>query len=367
MFWKKMTISLVLVLAFGLATEVTNADFTFGEPINLGPTVNSSAADHNPSISADGLELYFSSYRPGGSGDTDLWVTTRETTDDPWGEAVNLGPTINSSGNDGGPSISPDGCTLVFNSSRSGGYGSLDIWVTRRATRSDDWGPPLNLGPPVNSSAQEISPNISFDGLHLFFSDYTGGFRPGGFGQRDLWTSSRQTVTDPWEIPVNLGSTVNSSAHDQTPSISADGLMLFIASNRSGGLGTLDIWVSTRTTKEDPWTVPVNLGAKVNSSSFDVGPCISVDGRTLFFHSDRSGGYGILDIWQVSIEPVVDLNGDGIVDAADMCIVVDNWGTDNQLCDVGPMPWGDDIVDVQDLIIIAEHLFEEIPPAEEAE
>ena len=364
MFSYKKTTLLVFVLTLALVAEVTKADFTIGEPVNLGPSVNSSAADHNPSISADGLELYFSSYRPGGSGDTDLWVTTRATTDDPWGEPANLGPTINSSGNDGGPSISPDGCTLVFNSSRSGGYGNLDIWVTRRATRSDDWGPPVNLGPPVNSSAQEMAPNISYDGLHLFFSDYTGGLRSGGFGRTDLWTSSRQTVTDPWEIPVNLGSTVNSSVHDLTPSISADGLMLFIMSNRSGGLGNMDIWVSTRTTKDDPWTVPVNLGAKVNSSSRDAGPDISADGRTLFFHSDRSGGFGILDIWQVSIDPIVDLNDDGIVDSLDMCIIIDNWGTDEPLCDIGPMPWGDGIVDVQDLIVLAEHLFEEVPPVE---
>ena len=157
---------------------------------------------------------------------------------------------------------------------------------------------------------------------------------------------------------MNIGSTVNSSAHDQAPSISADGLMLFFGSNRSGGSGGHDIWVSTRTTKDDPWTVPVNLGAKVNSSSIENGPCISVDGRTLFFHSNRSGGYGLHDLWQVSIDPIVDLNADGIVDSADMCIIVDHWGTDNSLCDIGPMPWGDGIVDVQDLIVLAEHLFE---------
>jgi len=73
------------------------------------------------------------------------------------------------------------------------------------------------------------------------------------------------------------------------------------------------------------------------------------------------------DIWQVSIEPVVDLNSDGIVDAADMCIIVDNWHTENTLCDIAPAPLGDGFVDVQDLIVLAEHLFEEIPPAEPGE
>ena len=67
-------------------------------------------------------------------------------------------------------------------------------------------------------------------------------------------------------------------------------------------------------------------------------------------------------IWQAPILPVVDLNGDGIVDAADMSIMIEHWGEDYSLCDIGPMPWGDGIVDVQDLIVLAEHLFEEVPP-----
>jgi hypothetical protein len=93
---------------------------------------------------------------------------------------------------------------------------------------------------------------------------------------------------------------------------------------------------------------------------------ISPDGSTLLFTSNRPGGQGGLDLWQASIIPIVDLNSDGIVDSADMVIIVDHWGTDNPLCDIGPMPWGDGVVDVQGLIVLAEHLFEEFPPAQEA-
>jgi len=103
------------------------------------------------------------------------------------------------------------------------------------------------------------------------------------------------------------------------------------------------------------------LGPPINTSAIDAHPNISADGSTLYFSSTGA------DLWQVSIEPVVDLNSDGIVDAADICIIVDNWGTDNSLCDIGPMPWGDGVVDVQDLIVLAEHLFEEIPPADPVE
>ena len=88
-FWKvskmRKKISIVLFLTLGLAATVAKADYTFGEPTNLGPTVNSSAMDFDSSISPDGLSLYFGSERSGGSGGKDLWVTMRETVSGPWG------------------------------------------------------------------------------------------------------------------------------------------------------------------------------------------------------------------------------------------------------------------------------------------
>jgi len=115
--------------------------------------------------------------------------------------------------------------------------------------------------------------------------------------------------------------------------------------------------------RENEWNEPINLGPLVNSSSQEFGPVISHDGDTLYFGSNRLGGSGDFDIYQASIIPIVDFNGDGIVDAADMCIMVDHWGEDYSLCDIGPTPWGDGIVDVEDLKVLAGHLFEEFPPA----
>jgi len=359
----KQAISLVLVLTLGLSTEVAKADFTFGTPTNLGPIVNSSSGEGSPSISADGLSIIFTSLRPGGRGSADLWITTRESTDDDWGEPVNLGLTVNSSAWDGELSISTDGLELYFASGRPGGSGGSDIWVTTRATVSDPWGEPVNLGPTVNSSTGDYDVCISADGLSLYIESDRGG----GHGGGDMWVTNRTTTSEPWGEPVNLGSTVNTSAYDGAPSISADGRMLFFSdfpNSRPGGYGGSDIWVTTRGTVSDPWGEPVNLGSTVNGSANDQGPNISADGSILYFFSTRSGGYGDFDIWQLSIEPIVDLNGDGIVDSADMSIMVDFWGSDESLCDIGPMPWGDGIVDVQDLIVLAEHLFEEFPPAE---
>ena len=235
----KKTISLVLVLAFGLATEVAKADFTFGTPTNLGPTVNTSDGDWDPSISADGLSLYFCSNRPGGvggvsgvSGVGDLWVTTRATTEDDWGEPVNLGLTVNTSSADEGPSISADGLALYFTSDRPGGFGTLDLYVSTRATKDDPWGAPSNLGSVVNRSGAGY-PDISRDGLSLYFTSD----RPGGYGNYDLWLTTRATTNDDWGEPVNLGSGVNRSSEEATPSISSDGLALYFCGIRPGGHG----------------------------------------------------------------------------------------------------------------------------------
>jgi len=362
----KKTISLVLVLALGLVTGVVKADFTFGTPTNLGPIVNSHSAEQSPSISTDGLTLFFDSNRFNEYYIHDIWVTTRKTTSDPWEPPVTLVPIVNSSFSDGTANISADGLALYFASERPGEYGEVDIvdiWITTRATTEDEWMIPVNLGRTVNITANDFAPSISANSLELFFASD----RTGGFSEFDIWVTMRKTIQDPWREPANLGPIVNTSAIDITPSISADGLELFFTSDRPGGFGVFDIWVTGRPTVSEPWGQPVNLGPIVNTSAHEYCPNISADGFTLFFHSDRPGGFGDFDIWQAPIIPIVDFNGDGIVDCVDMCIMVDHWGTDYQLCDIGPMPWGDGIVDVQDLIVLAEHLFEGIPPVEPEE
>ena len=127
-------------------------DFTFGQPVNLGPNINSSSVEADPSISADGLELFFESRRPGGHG-ADIYVSRRASKDDPWGPCMNIGAPVNTAYDDQSPSISADGLTLFFSAyNRPGGYGSDDLWVTTRASISDPWGPPVNLGATVNTS-----------------------------------------------------------------------------------------------------------------------------------------------------------------------------------------------------------------------
>jgi Tol biopolymer transport system component len=334
------------------------ADFIFGEPTNLGPSVNSDKSERGLSISADGLSLFFDSDQPDG-GDYDLYVATRETIDAPWEPAVNLGPIVNSpmTHNEAHPSISSDGLELYFSGQHwqpnATGYGQSDLWVTRRASLSDPWGVPQNLGSLVNTASNEAEPSISADGLSLYFMSE----RSAGQGQLDIWVTKRPTTNADWDVPVNLGAPVNSSGWECAPTISADGLILFFQSDRSGGEGQLDIWMTRRTGTSDSWGEPVNLGSKINTSERDAVACVSPDGHSLYFSSwGWTPRIGRFDIWQAPIIPIVDFNGDGIVDILDLSAMIEYWGTDNELYDIGPGPLGDGIVDVQDLLVLAEYL-----------
>ena len=343
----KKVISILLVVALTMSANTAKADFTFGTPVNLGQPVNSVSDDWGPCLSADGLELYFESNRVGRSGGYDLWVATRATTEDEWAAPVNLGSMVNSSSDESMPSISSDGMELYFQSDRPGGSGNSDLWVSKleqieqRQGIEFAWGTPVNLGPIVNSSSLEAGPRISPDGLTLYFNSN----RPGSTGEWDLWVTTRETINDDWSEPVSLMPAAYSC-------LSTDGLVIFFQD------GNLDISMARRSTITEPFGPGVKLPSQINTSHVEGAPYLSSDGSTLYFSSTNSGGYGQNDTWQVSIEPIVDLNSDGIVDSLDMCIMVDNWGTDEPLCDIGPMPWGDGVVDVQDLIILAEHLFE---------
>jgi len=349
--YKKLILAGILI-AIVLSGGSAEADFTFGEPTNMGPMINTPDWDTDPCVSTDNLGLYYASDQPGGAGGDDLYVTTRPMVSDPWGEPVNLGQTVNSSAHDAGPSISTDGLTLYFESERSGGRGGYDIWMTMRMTKDDPWEEAVNLGPTINSPYDDTVPSISNDGLTLYFSSR----RAGGSGSRDIWMSTRHTTQDEWGIPVNLGPIVNSTRMDAHPDVCCNNCVLFFSSNR---WVNWDICMTRRKSVEEDWGEPVRLDSPLNYTH-DYGSSISFDGSTIYWISyEKSGGFGGADIWQASILPVVDLNGDGIVDAADMCIMVDHWGEDYSLCDIGPMPWGDGVVNVEDMKVLAKHLFED--------
>jgi hypothetical protein len=351
MCWNKKTrwnlsTMLMLVVSLSVAVDRARANVICGEPVNLGSTVNSEFEEWGPSISADGLSLYFSSRRPGGLGLSDIWKSMRATTQDEWEAPEHLGETVNTAAEDGSPSVSTDGLELYFTSNRSGGSGGNDLWVTKRVTTDAPWGTPANLGPIVNTSSSDRSPSISSDGLELYFNSGTNW---------DVWMTRRAIKDEPWGPPVNLGPTVNSNDPEGYPGISADGLTLLFGSVRSVGYGQPDIWITMRPTTDSPWKEPMNLGAPVNTSSWESEPTLSHDGSTLYFTSDPAGGVGDWDIWKAPIYPDVDFTGDERVDIEDLILLIEHWGQSNPAYDMGPTPWGDGVIDAADLEVLMRH------------
>jgi hypothetical protein len=297
---------LTLVCALGCYTATTHSSRrtaeTFGDwsaPINVGPPINTSYNDNYAVLSRDELTIYFTSNRPGSlAGSDDLWFATRESIDSPWREPQNMRAPINTTFIDSLPFLSSNEHVLYFYSTRPGGCGAPgpgDIWMTRRRTKHSDWGEPTNLGCLLNTPADEIAP--------AFFEDpeteqawlFYGSNRVPGIGDYDVYASP--LGEDGSVGPGILVPEFSSPLRDTRIFIRKDGLEAFITSNRTGGQGVIDIWTSTRETLSQTWSVPTNLGMPVNSSSNDGSPWLSKHGTTLYFFSDRPGGLGQRDIW----------------------------------------------------------------------
>ena len=225
---------------------------------------------------------------------------------------------------------------------------------------SAPWGPAASAGTPPNSKGRDQRVTLSRDGLTLIF----GTMRAGGRGYTDLYMCSRLSMQDPWGPPVNCGKNVNSPGLESGPCLSPDGLALFFESCRDNDTPFVwNLWMSIRKRTRDPWGPAVKLPAPINTAYSDWNPAVSPDGRTLYFASDRPGGYGSDDLYSGSIVPVCDLNGDGKVDDKDILVLLDRWGQADSLCDIGPFPWGDGVVDIEDLKVFMVEWEKENPPA----
>jgi hypothetical protein len=210
---RRLSFMLIVVASMIIMVgKSVKADFTFGEPENLSSPPNSNYHDLTPSITSDGLEMFFWSNRSGGHGSWDLWSSTRRSLDHQWLPATNLGSRINTSGIEALPCVSADGLELYFS---LGSSSSGELMVSRRNDRTADWSSPQSLGSVVNSSVRDDSPALTSDSLELYFISN----RAGGHGLSDIWVTRRPTINDDWDSPVNV-SIVNSTSYDQWVNVS---------------------------------------------------------------------------------------------------------------------------------------------------
>jgi len=221
--------------------ERASPDGPFGAPVNVGAPINSEYNDFCPSPLRDGHGFMFVSNRPGGCGGADIYLTRHDPVNG-WQEPINLGCEVNSSADEAGPVLAfaePGPPTLYFSSARADGPGGSDLYMSQM---TGAWSfSPAELVPGVNSDYEDMQPSVSRDGRDLVFASN----RPGSLGF-DIWSASRSSITDAWSAPINLGPNVNSAANETRPSLSWDAKMLLFGTARPGVEGVSDIYYSTR-------------------------------------------------------------------------------------------------------------------------
>ena len=273
---------------------LTSDQWEWTEPENLGPGVNTEASETRGQLSADGLTLLFVSNRSVKNqnekpGRAKLWMSRRDSLDQPFAEAVRLGPSVKSSDEQDFPTISGDGLVLVFFA--RAGVVPPDLWMSTRESPNDDWSQAVNLGPNINGPVYDSLPFLSADGLSLWYNTH----RP----PRGPWTLRRSTRASrerPW--PKSL--IVISGENHATDPIVMSGVS-FAADGLSRLYSHLGMRLDTRPDRDRPWSEAVSLDRHVQTRGNREysNPFLSADGKTILFNSTRSGGFGQADLWMI--------------------------------------------------------------------
>ena len=229
-------------------------------------------------------------------GDEEILQTDKDESG-AWQEPHSISNNINSEYNEGTCSISADGRMLVFTSCMGRrGYGSCDLYTSRKVGK--EWSVPENLGEKVNSSAWDSQPSLSADGRTLYFVSN----RRGGFGKRDIYVTHKDE-NGTWETPKNIGSDINTSFDDISPFIHPNGQRLYFATNGRLGFGGFDIYFSNKDT-QNGWKTPTNFGYPINTHNDEVSMFISADGSKGYYSHEERGDKNIRStLYEIDIPP----------------------------------------------------------------
>lgn len=265
--------------------------------LNAGNNINSADAEYFPTVTVQDSILIF--MRRNGISREDFFFSN--ITPSGFSKAVPLSDDLNLTDKKGAPSLSSDLQTLYFAAEYPPlGFGRYDIYsVTKTDT---GWSNPINLGPNVNSDWWESAPSISPDGSALYFCSN----RPGGYGGIDIYVSYKNKKGY-WGKAVNLGPNINTPGDEQTPFIHADNNSLYFASNGWPGYGGSDLYVAHKKL-DGTWSKPINLGAPINTNDNEASVAISSNGVDGYIASDRPDSRGNLDIYKINLPEVVRAN-----------------------------------------------------------
>lgn len=261
--------------------------------VNLGSSINTTADEYFPFVTNDQYILLYTK-RKNENKDEDIFIATKNEIDQ-WGSGNPFDNQINTSFNEGMSTLVRDGRTLFFTAcNRPEIKGPCDIW-TGQVENGQVREVKAILDHP-NSESWESQACISCDGRVLYFASN----RPGGLGGTDIWVSVKQKDGS-WSNPTNLGAPINTDKDEESPFISNDGNRLFFSSTGHMGFGGQDIFMSTFD-KYRGWSNAFNLGPKINSPFEELGFVLTADGLSGYFASDRPGGFGGMDIYKVNLQ-----------------------------------------------------------------
>ncbi len=273
-------------------TSTTTNDRTVFAPKNLGPTVNSKMAEYLPSQTIDGKQLFFT--RRVDTYNEDFF-TSNGSRSGTWESSSPVKGSLNTPQSEGAMMISQDGEWLVFTGCyRPDSYGGCDLYISYRT--ASGWSAAANLGAAVNSDQWESQPCLSPDKQELYFASR----RTGGYGGSDLYVCKLQD-NGKWSAPVNLGPSVNTPADEQCPFIHADNQTLYFTSSYWPGYGDDDLFY-VRKQADGNWSQPTNLGYPINTIDREGTLFITADGKTALYAAERKDSYGLLDLYSFELK-----------------------------------------------------------------
>ncbi|UOQ68268.1 OmpA family protein [Hymenobacter volaticus] len=254
------------------------------QPERLGAPLNTFRFQYFPALTADNRFLLFTG-RPAADSGEDLFIS-RMNKDGSTGDPVSISPFINTPYNEGAGAISGDGKTLVFAScDRPNSVGNCDLYISRRT--GNNWSKPLNLGRTVNSPEWDSQPTLSADGRTLYFTST----RRGGQGQEDIYVTTLDADGN-WTPARNLGQPVNTAGKDMAPFIHASSTTLYYVTDGLVGMGGLDVFRCEQQAA-GRWSEPINLGYPLNTHENEASLFITSDNRRGFCSRSRAAESGV--------------------------------------------------------------------------